>query len=150
MNPISLKPALIQDEPAVLEMAQAFHLEDGHPLKDSSPLAIRALLEGSELGQIFLVQRLGETIGYCALCFTMSLEFGGVVVILDDLFILKPHRGQGAGKAAIKEVEEIAAKKKAVQVFLEVENANGRALNFYEKLGFKQRYRRMMDKRFTR
>lgn len=149
MDPITLKLANLENETAVLEMAAAFHVEDGHPLKDSSPSAIRALLEGSELGQIFLVQRLGETIGYCALCYTMSLEFGGLVVILDDLFIQKPLRGQGAGKAVLAQVEELAKKKKAVQVFLEVENANGRALNFYEKLGFKQRFRRMMDKRFT-
>ncbi|MGE3262369.1 MAG: N-acetyltransferase family protein [Bacteriovoracia bacterium] len=149
MEPISLKPATPADEAAVLEMATAFHLEDGHPLKPSSPDAIRSLLRGSELGSIFVIQRLGESIGYCALCFTMSLEFGGLVVILDDFFVQRLHRGQGAGRAALKQIEQIAKDKKAVQLFLEVENTNGRALNFYEGFGFKQRHRRMMDKRFS-
>lgn len=149
MEPISLKPATLTDEAAVLEMATAFHQEDGHPLKASSPDAIRSLLCGSELGSIFLIQRLGETIGYCALCFTMSLEFGGLVVILDDFFVQRLHRGQGAGRTALKQIEQIAKDKKAVQLFLEVENTNGRALNFYEGFGLKQRHRRMMDKRFV-
>ncbi|MGZ3693482.1 MAG: GNAT family N-acetyltransferase [Bdellovibrionota bacterium] len=149
MEIVSLKPATLENENSIIEMATAFHLEDGHPLKASSPDAIRTLLKGSDLGQIYLIEQLGQVIGYCALCFTMSLEFGGLVVILDDFFILKPHRGKGAGRAVMSQLNEIAAKKQAVQIFLEVENSNGRALNFYEKLGFKQRFRRMMDKRFN-
>lgn len=130
----------------IVDMASAFHAEDGHPLSPTGPAAIAQLLEGSPLGEIHLVLEDRKIVGYFALCFTMSLEFGGLVVILDDLFIQSVARGRGLGAIVLEQVELIAKEKNAVQIFLEVEHANERAFSFYRRFGWQKRDRHMMAK----
>lgn len=143
---IATRLASPADEFILLEMASVFHEEDGHPLSPGGPEAIRTLLRGSELGQIFVVEANGKIVGYFALCFTMSLEFGGRVVILDDLYLIPSERGKGHGSWIFAEVEKKAKERKAVQIFLEVERHNQAALRFYEKKGVRIRERHMMEK----
>lgn len=140
-----LRLATLADEPDVQRMADAFHLEDGHPLRAGSAEAIRVLLRGSPLGQVYLIEAEQRVVGYCALCYTMSLEFGGTVTILDDFFVRPEFRGRGVGRKVLAQIEALAREKKSVQIFLEVENANERAAAFYETCGFSFRERRMMD-----
>jgi GNAT superfamily N-acetyltransferase len=143
---LTLRVADLSHEQDVLVMARAFHAEDGHPLKESSPSAIRALLAGSPLGRIHLLQVGNEIAGYCAECFTMSLEFGGVVTIVDDLYLKPPYRGQGYGGRVLFLLEVEARARGSVQLFLEVENANIGARRLYERNGFSIRDRQMMEK----
>ena len=148
MHTIQIRQAYPLDEPLLLRLADAFHREDGHPLAESGPAAIRALLAGSPLGEVFLVEEAGEALGYFVLCYTMSVEFGGIVVILDDLYLRPGFRGRGVGRRVIEWVERRAAGKGAVQVFLEVESANERAFRFYRRHGWEKRDRHMMSKRY--
>ncbi|RYZ98658.1 MAG: GNAT family N-acetyltransferase [Proteobacteria bacterium] len=143
---IELKAATLTHADEVIALASAFHEEDGHPLRPTSPAAIRALLEGSPLGKIYLLRAGGETAGYCALCFTMSLEFGGVVTIVDDLYLAPGFRGRGLGSLVLRAIEEDARARSSVQLFLEVENANAGARRLYERHGFRVRDRHMMEK----
>ena len=146
MKTLIIRKAYPLDEPLVLRMAKAFHQEDGHPLAPTGPEAIRSLLQGSPLGAIYLLEEEGAALGYFALCFTMSLEFGGLVVILDDLYVLPEARGRGIGSQVLAKVEAVAKEKEAVQIFLEVEKANERAFGFYQRNGWRRRDRHMMEK----
>lgn len=146
MKTLVIRQAFPLDEPLLLRLAEAFHEEDGHPLAKSGPEAIRALLQGSPLGGIYLMEEEGVALGYFALCFTMSLEFGGLVVILDDLYVAPEARGRGIGTQVLAKVEAVAAEKRAVQIFLEVEKANERAFGFYQRNGWRRRDRHMMEK----
>jgi len=146
MKTLIIRQAVPLDEPLLLKLADAFHREDGHPLAATGPESIRALLGGSALGAIYLMEEEGLPLGYFALCFTMSLEFGGLVVILDDLYVLPEARGRGIGTQVLSKVEAVAAEKKAVQIFLEVEKANERAFGFYRRNGWRRRDRHMMEK----
>ena len=151
MIQFQIRQATANDESVLLPMAEAFHREDGHPLAASGPQTIRALLAGSPLGRIFLIESAsGGAIGYFALCFTMSLEFGGLVVILDDFYLQPGSRGRGVGAKLLGEIETLARGWQAVQIFLEVEDANQRARQFYERHGFRARHRGMMDKQLGR
>jgi ribosomal protein S18 acetylase RimI-like enzyme len=145
--PLKLRKADLADFSEILSFANAFHEEDGHPLAKGGPEAIRSLLSGSPLGEIFLLQREGNSVGYFALTFTMSLEFGGLVVILDDFYVVPKARGSGLGQNVLDHVQKIAMERKAVQIFLEVEYANSRAFSFYERNGWKKRERHMMEKK---
>jgi ribosomal protein S18 acetylase RimI-like enzyme len=146
MKTLVIRQAFPLDEPLVFRMAEAFHREDGHPLAPTGPEAIRSLLKGSPLGAIYLLEEEGAALGYFALCFTMSLEFGGLVVILDDLYVLPEARGRGIGSQVLAKVEAVAAGRAAVQIFLEVEKANERAFGFYQRNGWRRRDRHMMEK----
>lgn len=149
MKTLVIRQAYPLDEPLLLKLADAFHREDGHPLSPTGPAAIRALLTGSALGGIYLMEEEGLPLGYFALCFTMSLEFGGLVVILDDLYVLPEARGKGIGTQVLAKVEAVAREKKAVQIFLEVEKANERAMGFYFRHGWRRRDRHMLEKMLT-
>lgn len=146
---MKVRQANLADENTVLKMARAFHIEDGHPLAATSAQAIRGALEGSDFGKIFLVEIDEKVQGYFVLCFTLSIEFGGLVVILDDLYLDPSVRGRGLGSAVMNEVRIMSQKARAVQIFLEVENKNTRAKKFYERLGFKIRNRGMMEFLFS-
>lgn len=143
---LKIREALPLDEPLVLRLAHAFHEEDGHPLAPSGPAAVLELLKGNPLGKIFLMEEEGIPLGYFALCFTMSLEFGGLVVILDDLYVMPEARGRGIGRFVMNKIEAVAKEKKAVQIFLEVEKTNEKAFGFYARRGWKKRDRHMMEK----
>lgn len=136
--------ASVADEDEILAMAEFFHLEDGHPLAKTSRDAIRRLLIGSEFGRIHFIEASGVRIGYFALCFTLSIEFGGEVVILDDLFIKQEFRSRGVGTRVLAQVEDFALELGGIQIFLEVEKENERAFTLYKKNGFELRDRRMM------
>jgi GNAT superfamily N-acetyltransferase len=146
MNALVIRQAVPLDEPLVMRFAEAFHQEDGHPLASTGPDAVRTLLKGSALGSIYLLEEEGLPLGYFALCFTMSLEFGGLVVILDDLYVVPEARGRGIGSSVLAKVEAVAKEKNAVQIFLEVEKANERAFGFYQRKGWRRRDRHMMEK----
>ena len=148
MQTINITPANIEHESIVLLMAENFHREDGHPLKTTSFDTIRSALSGNPLGKIYLITVNEKVAGYFALCFTLSLEFGGLVVILDDLYLQPSERNKGIGSIVIAEVESIARNLKAVQIFLEVERVNNKSIKFYLKNGFKTRARDMMEKNF--
>lgn len=145
MQNIRYRIATVQDEEKIISMARAFHIEDGHPLAASSEDAIRSALRGNELGKIYLVQNESEVCGYFVLCNTLSIEFGGLVIILDDFYIIPKMRQMGLGGFLLGEIKKIAENSNAVQVFLEVENKNARAKKFYIRNGFKVRDRGMME-----
>jgi GNAT superfamily N-acetyltransferase len=138
--------AEISDLSDILQMAVAFHQEDGHPLPERSRGTIESLLRGSELGSIYRLEFEGESAGYFALCYTISLEFGGQVIILDDFYLRPEFRSRGLGTEILGEIESLARKRGAVQIFLEVENANPKAFRLYERNGFVKRDRHMMEK----
>ena len=137
--------ANITDYPTILSLAVNFPKEDGHPLKPTSGNAIQSILLDSNLGEIYLIKLDNSNIGYFALCFTSSIEFGGKVVILDDLYLQNEFRNKGYGKSILKFVKHRSTVLNAVQIFLEVELSNSRAISFYEKAGFKIRKRHMME-----
>jgi GNAT superfamily N-acetyltransferase len=142
---IGYRMASIEDEASIIPMAHAFHSEDGHPLAVGSEDAIRAALRGHELGQVYLVESENQVLGYFVLCFTLSIEFGGLVVILDDLYLKPESRGKGIGQFLLKEIKKLAKTKNAVQIFLEIEHENLRANKIYLQSGFKIRRRGMME-----
>jgi len=143
---VSITRATAADQHQVLQMAAAFHLEDGHPLASTSPQAILLLLNDHPLGQVYLIQMNDQSVGYFVLCYTMSIEFGGVVTILDDLYLTIHYRRRGIGKQVLHWIENFVKQKKSVQIFLEVENKNAAALSFYKKFGFSVRERKMLEK----
>lgn len=142
---IKILQATLAHEEIVLALAQAFHLEDGHPLAPTSAQALREALEGSVFAKVYLVQERTEVLGYFVLCYTLSIEFGGLVVILDDLFLKAEFRRKKIGAYVLQEMKKIAQEVRAVQIFLEVEQANAGARKFYESNGFKVRERSMME-----
>ncbi len=72
--------------------------------------------------------------GYALLSKTFSQEAGGIVVWLEELYILDSYQGKGLGSEFLEYLEKNVP---AAKYRLEVEKDNKRAISLYNKTGYK-------------
>lgn len=139
---IYLRVAEQGDLEQVLTYVRAYHEIEG--ITHSSVNAastVRPLLGQSTLGRVWLICRGSQSIGYIALCFGYSIEFGGRDAFVDELFLLPEHRGKGFGKAVLALVKSEAALLDVKALHLEVAHSNESAQRLYTSAGFAPRER---------
>jgi ribosomal protein S18 acetylase RimI-like enzyme len=107
----------------------------------------RLLLEPSR-GRILLFMREGALAGYALLIPYWSNEFGGTVLLVDEILVEQAYRGQGIARSffAFMTGERPF---EAVALALEVSPKNDHARALYEALGFQDRSLRMMTRRLS-
>ncbi len=126
--------------PAVLHpVPKAFHEETFCELMRSETYALGFMLESE-----------GECAGYALLAKTYSREAGGMVIWLEELFVLPQFRSHGLGREFFSFLEKYTAENGYARIRLEAEEENVRALSLYQRLGFeymdyKQMYRQLRD-----
>jgi ribosomal protein S18 acetylase RimI-like enzyme len=143
------RPAGPEDEGAVAGMMRAFYGEERLAYSDACAAALRALLADAALGAVFVVHLAagleqtrseqagpGRAIGYFVLTWGFSLERGGKMALLDELYVVPEARGRGAGRAAIGAATDAARAAGCGAIVLEVDQANVRAREFYRRAGF--------------
>ncbi|MBQ9132182.1 MAG: GNAT family N-acetyltransferase [Clostridia bacterium] len=77
----------------------------------------------------------GEIAGYAMTSMGYSTEYGGISVMLEDLYLRPEYRGRGIGSAFLLHLQE-SLKGRAVRLRLEAEPSNLRAIEVYKKCGF--------------
>ena len=140
---MKLRLATLDDAGTLLPLMRAYHEFEGIDATDAERLAtIEPLLAGREnLGQVWLIETAAGTVGYIALCYGYSIEFGGRDAFVDELFIVEAERGRGLGRQALERVKAEAATAGVKALHLEVARGNTTAKDFYGKLGFRSRER---------
>lgn len=108
---------------------------------DERRASLYPLLGENPFGRIWLIQEAGEPVGYVALCFGYSIEFGGRDAFVDEFFLTARARGRGLGRQVLADVRDAVAGLGIVALHLEVARSNVRARHFYESLGFAARDR---------
>jgi GNAT superfamily N-acetyltransferase len=99
--------------------------------------AVLGLLTDPSRGAV-LVAYDPDAIGIAVLAYTWTLEHGGRVAWLDELFVEPNHRDRGVGRAILRRALEIAAAAGCRAVDLEVDIKHERAEHFYEREGFQR------------
>ncbi len=134
-----------------LDLMRAYYEFDGI---DFDPIRARRALEQmlrEDHGRAWTVhlegQLEGKLAGYVVILWGFSLEYGGRVLEIDELFIQTEFRGLGLGKAILAFVEAQAREVGAVLLTLETELENENARTFYGRHGFTELMRRLMRKR---
>lgn len=141
MSP-SLVPATIDDKDTVLDFVRRYHAYDDLPFDERIiEHALVPLLRQSDAGRLWLIELDGSPIGYVAMCFGYSIEFGGRDAFVDEVFILAEHRGKGIGTKALEEVRARARALGVRALHLEVDRENERAIRLYRSLGYVPRGR---------
>ncbi|NYV28137.1 GNAT family N-acetyltransferase [Streptobacillus felis] len=84
--------------------------------------------------ECFIIEEGERVIGYCLVSKTYSQEVGGMVLLVEELFILEEYRNLGIGKKVFNYLFERYRDFKRIR--LEVEFNNERAKKLYNKLGF--------------
>ncbi len=78
----------------VLAFIKAYYDFDGIPFKASQiKRGLHALLENSSLGQVWLIHRNAQDVGYAVITFGYDLEFGGRLATITELYIAAPTGG---------------------------------------------------------
>jgi len=137
--------------PDVLRMMRELYEVDAHDLRvdpAAFPSTIDYLLDNPESGRIVLLTDGRVLHGYALLVSYWSNEWGGIVLLLDELFVDKEFRGRGIAKSFFKYLEQ-ERPFGAVVVALEVSSHNTRARGLYESMGFTDRHLQMMTRRLT-
>jgi ribosomal protein S18 acetylase RimI-like enzyme len=134
----------MEDAAAVVEMMQAFYVEEEMVFGEGVERALRGLLADAGAGRVFVASAGVRVVAYGVLTFFYSVERGGRAGLLDELYIEPPHRGRGAGRAAVAFALEQAREAGCAGVVLEVSGKNARARGLYERMGFRGLGREML------
>jgi len=146
---VVLRPARGDEVETLVRLAGRLYSEDGsiplHP--DRAARAFARLIDDGSLGLVRFIESGLTAAGYLVLTWGFSIEFGGLVAILDELFVVPEHRGRGLGTAALSAAETICRERGVLALRLEVEHSNRRALELYARTGFARHSRHLMTKR---
>jgi len=127
-----------EDRGAFLEMAKKFfsskavaHNLDDHILETIFEVAVNK----SPFIRVLIIEDNETPAGFAVLAFSYATEVGGMVVLLEDLYISETHQGKGLGKKFIQFMEQTYLSAKRFR--LEVKKENKKAIELYCKLGYK-------------
>ena len=120
----------------LIALVQTFHGESGHAVGPEHVEAIRKLCVDSTLGQAWILAVGDQDVGYALAYYRHSIDHGGRIAFLDDLWVTVKRRGHGLGARLLKAVCEDLRAVGARAVLLEVDPANEVAISLYSRFGF--------------
>jgi GNAT superfamily N-acetyltransferase len=100
---------------------------------------LRGLLSAPERGACWVAEIEGGVCGYLLAVFMFSLEHGGLMAEIDELFVSHDMRSAGVGAAMVAAAERDLAGRGLVRLQLQLGVGNERARLFYERLGLSRR-----------
>jgi len=126
-------------------MMEEFYAESGYPLnRRRATEAFTALLADERLGFVFFIQAGAQDVGYVVVTLCYSMEYGGPNAFVDDLFVRKPFRGAGLGKAALADARSLCADQGVRAIHVETGRDNAAAQAVYRRAGFAHTDRQLL------
>ncbi len=130
-------PAQLEE---LLPLVAAYHaFEEVETSVEQRRNSVSKLLQDKSLGEIWLVRKMDDLIGYIAICYSYSIEFGGRDAFIDEFYMDASERGMGIGGHVLKEIAALLRARGIVAVHLEVDSGNERARAAYARAGFSSR-----------
>jgi GNAT superfamily N-acetyltransferase len=143
----SFRLAAESDTAVLLKFMEAYYAFDGHGFdQQKARVALTTLLRDINLGRVWLILDGEEPVGYVVICFSYSLEWLGRDAFVDEFYLLPEYRGRSWGRKTMAFVEDAALSLNVRALHLEVVRENGKALQVYRKLGFKERESTFLSK----
>lgn len=138
----ALRLATMDDLERLTNLVAGFHTESGIE-QDATTRhgALVPLLEGSPHGAIWMIGPRSAPVGYIAVSFGWSIEFGGLDAFVDEFYVRDRVRGRGMGSEAMMALARALAGQGITAMNLEVDTDNERARTLYERIGFSSRDR---------
>ncbi len=126
------------DQEVVSGMIAAFYGEAGGGESMNAGMierTFRQLAAHPDYGSVMVFEADGQLVGYALLVNFWSNEYGGLILTIDELYVVPPLRNRGIGTAFIRHLAG-SNLPDCVALRLEVLPYNRRALRLYEKIGF--------------
>lgn len=131
--------AKADDLDRVLPMVAAYHKEGGIEADEAHRrAAIEPLLEGSPHGAVWLIGPRMAPVGYVAVAFGWSIEFGGMDGWIDEIWIREKVRRRGMGSEALNDLMKTLRSAGLKALHLEAVPESGTE-RLYRRLGFRRR-----------
>jgi GNAT superfamily N-acetyltransferase len=145
-----MRKASRDDVPRLVALMAEFYAEGAYPLNHGRAAdAFAALLADERLGHVWLIQSGLEDVGHVVVTLCFSMEYGGLIALLDDLFIQKAFRRAGLGTAALVEVRAFCANLGVRAVHVETGQDNAAAQGLYRRVGFVNTERQLLALRLA-
>ncbi len=136
----ALTIAKTDDIERLMKLVADFHIEaDITQDEDTRRAALMPLLQGSSHGVIYLIGPMRAPVGYVALSFGWSIEYGGLDGFIDEIYIRPRVRGRGIGSEVLIALPRALSGSGLKTLHLEVHRENHRARKLYSKLRFEAR-----------
>lgn len=133
----NIRKMTLADKPAVLEMMRVFYASPAVLSNGSEEIFsadIDNCVNDSPYLEGYIFENSEEIQGYAMLAKSFSTEFGKSCIWIEDLYLKESYRGHGIGSRFFDFIKKAYPE----SIFrLEVEAENQRAINVYEKNGFK-------------
>jgi GNAT superfamily N-acetyltransferase len=120
----------------LIALVRAFHGESGHAVSGDQVEAIRQLCVDPTFGRAWMLAVGDRDVGYALAYYRHSIDYGGRIAVLDDLWVTVNRRGHGLGARLLEAVCEDLRALGARAVLLEVDPANKVAISLYSRFGF--------------
>jgi len=137
---VRVRKAERQDLGSLIGLMEEFYAESDYVVdKARAEASFLFILEHPQFGAVLLAEDGKAICGYLILKYYYSMGAYGFVCSIEDLFVRKEDRKQGAAGRLI-EAGMGLARDRGVRVFsVEVGKDNGPALSLYRKYGFRNR-----------
>jgi GNAT superfamily N-acetyltransferase len=136
-RPLVIRRGTARDVPTILSLIRGL-AEYERLAHEMEATAARVRAHGFGRRRYFetiICRRGGRPIGFALYFFTYSTFLARPTLYLEDLFVLPEERGAGAGKALLKALARIAARRGCGRLEWAVLDWNRPAIGFYRRLG---------------
>jgi GNAT superfamily N-acetyltransferase len=138
---LAVHPATVRDTPTIVALIRGLARYE-RLLRHCRITAADVRRDGFGPRRYFdaLICRRGHRpVGFALYFFTYSTFLGRPTLYLEDLFVVPDERGQGAGRALLRALARIAARKRCGRMEWAVLDWNRPSIRFYERLGARLR-----------
>lgn len=129
----------VQDKEVFIHFATQFYATDSvlHSISvQNMEHAFEEIVSDSPYVDGFMLLKDNQPAGYAIISYTYSMEMGGMLAVLDELFVAPEFQGQGIGGSFLKYMKENLSE--GIKAFrLEFVTEKEDLQRLYEKIGFK-------------
>jgi ribosomal protein S18 acetylase RimI-like enzyme len=136
-----IRPAATADIAGVASLAQRYwEFESiGGFDRPRIEMLLGGLLAEPQRGACWVAESDGQLCGYLLAVLMFSLEHGGLMAEIDELFVSHDMRSAGVGSQLVSQAERSLRERGLVRLQLQLAVDNERARRFYERHGFRRR-----------
>ena len=127
-----------EDRPIYLKMAKNFYSSDAvqHNVPERYFVyTFDELMRSDDYAVGFILEYKNNAAGYALLAKTFSQEAGGMVLWIDELYVMPEYRGHGLAHEFFAYLKN-NLQDNVKRIRLEVEDKNKKAISLYKKIGF--------------
>ena len=141
VTPTNIRAAAPRDIPQLLSLIRRYwefeQIADFQALRIE--MLLQRLLDEPRLGAAWVAEESGQLAGYLVAATVLSLEHGGLMAEIDELFVLPEQRTRGIGAQLLAAAEAALAARGYVRLQLQLAEDNSIAAAFYERRGYSRR-----------